>query len=81
MRLVHKLALLLLAAAVLPLATAGFYLIARNQRALEAAVRDTLDQTARHGASVVAADVEGRARQLAQTAAMIQWDHLSPPEL
>jgi signal transduction histidine kinase len=81
MRLVHKLALLLLAASALPLATAGFYLIARNQRALESAVRDTLDQTARHGAAVVASDVEGRARQLAQTAAMIQWDHLSPAEL
>ena len=81
MRLVHKVALLLIAAAVLPLATAGFALIARNQRALESAVRDTLDQTARHGAAVVASDVEGRARQLAQTAAMINWDHLSPPEL
>ena len=81
MRLVHKVALLLIAAAVLPLATAGFFLIARNQRALEAAVRDTLDQTARHGAAVVAGDVEGRARQLAQTAAMIEWDKLSPKEL
>ncbi len=81
MRLVHKVALLLIAAAVLPLATAGFLLIARNQRALEAAVRDTLDQTARHGAAVVAGEVEGRARQLAQTAAMIEWDKLSPAEL
>jgi two-component system, NtrC family, sensor kinase len=81
MRLVHKVALLLIAAAVLPLATAGFALIARNQRALESSIRDTLDQTARHGAAVVAADVEGRARQLAQTAAMINWDHLSQPEL
>ncbi|HEX6837126.1 MAG TPA: hypothetical protein VF334_11165, partial [Polyangia bacterium] len=81
MRLAHKVALLLIAAAVVPLATAGFFLIARNQRALEAAVRDTLDQTARHGAAVVAGDVEGRARQLAQTAAMIEWDKLSPQEL
>ena len=81
MRLAHKVALLLIAAAVVPLATAGFFLIARNQRALEAAVRDTLDQTARHGAAVVAGDVEGRARQLAQTAAMIEWDKLSPAEL
>ncbi len=81
MRLVHKLALLLLAAATVPLATAGFALIAHNQRALESAVRDTLDQTARHGAVVVAGDVEGRARQLAQTAAMITWDALSPAEL
>ncbi|HEY2748023.1 MAG TPA: ATP-binding protein, partial [Polyangia bacterium] len=76
-----KLALLLLAAATVPLATAGFALIAHNQRALESAVRDTLDQTARHGAAVVASDVEGRARQLAQTAAMITWDTLSPAEL
>src|SRR5882757_815934 len=81
MRLVHKIALLLLAAAILPLSTATFYLISRNQRALESAVRDTLDQTARHGAAVVAGEVEGRARQLAQTAAMITWDTLSPAEL
>ncbi|MGZ3407450.1 MAG: cache domain-containing protein, partial [Polyangia bacterium] len=81
MRLVHKIALLLLAAAILPLGTATFYLISRNQRALESAVRDTLDQTARHGAAVVAGEVEGRARQLAQTAAMIAWDKLSPEEL
>jgi signal transduction histidine kinase len=81
MRLVHKVALLLLAAATLPIATVGFALIARNQRALEGAVRDTLDQTARHGAAVVAGEVEGRARQLAQTAAMIEWDKLSPAEL
>jgi signal transduction histidine kinase len=81
MRLVHKLALLLIAAAVLPLATAGFALIARNQRALESAIEDTLDQTARHGAAVVASEVEGRARQLAETAAMIEWGKLSPAEL
>ena len=81
MRLVHKVALLLLAAATVPLATAGFALIARNQGALEAAVRDTFDQTARHAAAVVAGDVEGRARQLAQTAALIAWDKLSPAEL
>ncbi|MGZ3428388.1 MAG: hypothetical protein ACXVCV_17170, partial [Polyangia bacterium] len=81
MRLVHKIALLLLAAAILPLGTATFYLISRNQRALELAVRDTLDQTARHGAAVVAGEVDGRARQLAQTAAMIAWDKLSPEEL
>jgi two-component system NtrC family sensor kinase len=81
MRLLYKVALLLLAAATVPLATVGFLLIARNQRALEAAVRDTLDQTARHAAAVVAADIEGRARQLSQTAALIQWDKLSPAEL
>jgi two-component system, NtrC family, sensor kinase len=81
MRLVHKVALLLLAAATIPLATAGFSLIARNQHALEAAVRDTLDQTARHAAAVVAADIEGRARQLKQTAGLIAWDKLSPAEL
>src|SRR5262249_538212 len=81
MRLGHKIALLLLAAATVPLATAGFQLIARNQRALEAAVRDTLDQTARHAAAVVAGDIEGRARQLTQTAQLIAWDKLSPAEL
>ena len=80
MRLLHKIALLLMAAATLPLATVGFALIARHQRALEAAVRDTLDQTARHAAAVVAGDIEGRARQLAQTASMIEWDQLSPDE-
>src|SRR5260370_17743855 len=80
MRRVHKVALLLLAAATVPLATAGFALIARNQRALEAAVKATLDQTARHGAAVVAADVEGRARQLTQTATLIAWDKLSPAD-
>ncbi|MDB4968397.1 MAG: histidine kinase [Myxococcales bacterium] len=81
MRLVNKVALLLLAAATVPLATAGFALIARNGRALEAAVKQTLDQTARHGAAVVAADVEGRARQLTQTATLIAWDKLSAAEL
>src|SRR5438876_89185 len=81
MRLVHKVALLLLAAATVPLATAGFALIARNQGALEGAVKATLDQTARHGAAVVAADIEGRARQLTQTATLIAWDKLSPEEL
>ena len=35
MRLVYKLALLLIAAAVVPLATAGFYLISRNQHNAE----------------------------------------------
>src|SRR3954465_7401644 len=81
MRLVHKVTLLLVTAATLPIGTAGFALIARNQRALEGTVRDTLDRTARHGAAVIASDVEGRARQLAQTAAMIAWDKLSQPEL
>src|SRR4051794_18361568 len=81
MRLVHKVTLLLVTAATLPIGTAGFALIARNQRALEATVRDRLDRTARHGAAVIASDVEGRARQLAQTAAMIEWDKLSPTEL
>jgi signal transduction histidine kinase len=81
MRLVHKIALLLLAAALIPLGTAGFLSIARNQRALEAAVRDTLDHSAAHAAAVIAADVEGRARQLAQTAAMIEWDKLDEREL
>jgi two-component system NtrC family sensor kinase len=80
MRLVHKVTLLLVTAATLPIGTAGFALIARNQRALEAAVRDTLDRSARHAAAVIASDVEGRARQLAQTASMIEWDQLSPSE-
>jgi two-component system NtrC family sensor kinase len=81
MRLVHKIALLLLAAALIPLGTAGFLSIARNQRALEGAVRDTLDHTAAHAAAVIAADIEGRARQLAQTASMIEWDRLDGREL
>jgi two-component system, NtrC family, sensor kinase len=80
MRLAYKIALLLVAAAIVPLATAGFSSIARSRAALEAAVKETLDQTARHGAAVIAADVEGRARQLAQTVALIDWDKLSPDE-
>jgi two-component system, NtrC family, sensor kinase len=80
MRLFHKIALLLVAAAVVPLGTVGFAIVARNERALEAEVRARFDQTARHAAEVVAADVEGRARQLAQTAGLIQWGALSPDE-
>jgi signal transduction histidine kinase len=80
MRLFHKIALVLVAAAALPLATVGFALVARNERALEGEVRGRFDQTARHAAEAVAADVEGRARQLAQTAAMIRWSELAPDE-
>ncbi|HZS39703.1 MAG TPA: ATP-binding protein [Polyangia bacterium] len=80
MRLFYKIALVLVAAATVPLATVGFALVARNQRALEAEVRARFDETARHAAEAVAADVEGRARQLAQTAAMIGWDKLSLEE-
>ncbi len=80
MRLFHKIALVLVAAAALPLGTVGFALVARNERALEAEVRGRFDQTARHAAETVAADVEGRARQLAQTAALIRWGQLSPDE-
>jgi signal transduction histidine kinase len=80
MRLFHKIALLLIAAATVPLATAGFGVVARNERALESEVRERFDQTARHAAAVVANDVEGRARQLTQTAAMVPWADLSVEE-
>jgi signal transduction histidine kinase len=79
-RLFHKIALLLVAASALPLATVGFAVVAANQRALEAEVRARFDQTARHAAEAIAADVEGRARQLAQTASLIGWDKLSAEE-
>jgi two-component system, NtrC family, sensor kinase len=79
-RLFHKIALVLVAVATVPLATVGFALVQRNQRALEEEVRARFDETARHAAEAVAADVEGRARQLAQTAAMIGWDKLTVEE-
>jgi len=79
-RLFHKIAVVLVAAAAIPLGTVGFAVVSTNQRALESEVRARFDQTARHAAEAVAADVEGRARQLAQTAAMITWDKLDPDE-
>jgi signal transduction histidine kinase len=81
MRLFHKMAVVLVAAAALPLGTAGFALVAINQRALEAEVRAHFDQTARHAAEAVASDVEGRARQLPRLAAMIGWPQLGDDEL
>ena len=72
MRLFYKIALVLVAAATVPLATVGFALVARNQRALESEVRARFDETARHAAEAVAADVEGRARQLARRFAEAQ---------
>ena len=81
MRLVHKVALLLIAAAVVPLATAG----SRWSRTTSARSRrrSRARSTRRRGTAptVVAGEVEGRARQLAQTAAMIEWNKLSPAEL
>jgi signal transduction histidine kinase len=79
-RLFHKIALLLVAAAAIPLGTVGFAVVAANERALEAEVRARFDETARHAAEAVAADVEGRARQLAQTAGMINWSLLDDQE-
>jgi signal transduction histidine kinase len=79
-RLFHKIALLLVAAAAIPLGTVGFAVVAANQRALETEVRARFDQTARHAAEAIAADVEGRARQLAQTATLISWDRLNDKE-
>ncbi len=81
MRLVHKLALVLMAAAALPLGTAGFWLVATNQHALEAEVKARFDQTARHAADAVANDVEGRARMLPQLAQLIDFGRLSHDEL
>jgi two-component system, NtrC family, sensor kinase len=80
-RLVHKLALVLMAAAALPLGTAGFWLVATNERALESEVKARFDQTVRHAAEAVATDVEGRARMLPQLAQMIDFGHLSDEEL
>ncbi|HEY7957443.1 MAG TPA: ATP-binding protein [Polyangia bacterium] len=81
MRLFHKIAILLVLAAAIPIGTVGFVVVRENQRALETEVRARFDETARHAASVVAGDVEGRARQLQKTAAMIHWSALSPAEL
>jgi hypothetical protein len=81
MRLVHKLALALMAAAALPLGTAGFWMVATNERALEAEVKARFDQTVRHAAEAVATDVEGRARMLPQLAQMIDFSQLSEDEL
>jgi signal transduction histidine kinase len=70
-----------MAAAALPLGTAGFWLVATNERALEAEVKARFDQTARHAAEAIAADVEGRARMLPQLAQMIDFGKLSDEEL
>jgi signal transduction histidine kinase len=79
-RLFHKIALLLVLAAAAPLGTVGFAVVAANERALEAEVRARFDRTARHAAEAVAADVEGRARQLAETAGLISWSLLDDDE-
>jgi signal transduction histidine kinase len=80
MRLVHQIGLALVVAAVAPLLSAGFAVIAANERALEAEVKARLDQTAAHAAVAVAADVEGRAKLLAESAAMIRWGALDGAE-
>src|SRR5579862_8872296 len=81
MKLVHKIALGLLLAAALPLGTAGFWLVATNERALETEVKARFDQTVRHAAEAVANDVEGRGRMLPQLAQMIDFERLTPDEL
>jgi two-component system, NtrC family, sensor kinase len=81
MKLVHKIALVLMAAAALPLGTAGFWLVATNERALESEVKARFDQTVRHAAEAVANDVEGRGRMLPQLAQMIDFQRLTPDEL
>ena len=80
MRLFHQIGLGLVAAAVLPLSTAGFGVVAWNERALEREVKARFDQTARHAALAIASDVEGRARLLTQVASMIAWDKLTDEE-
>jgi signal transduction histidine kinase len=81
MRLFHQIGIALVIAAVVPLGTAGLAVLSFNERALEAEVRGRFDQTAHHAALAVAADVEGRARQLTQTSALINWDELSADEV
>jgi signal transduction histidine kinase len=81
MKLLHKIALVLMAAAALPLGTAGFWLVATNERALESEVKARFDQTVRHAAEAVAHDVEGRGRMLPQLAQMIDFARLTPQEL
>ncbi len=80
MRLFHQIGLGLVAAAVVPLSTAGFGVVAWNERALEREVKARFDQTARHAALAIASDVEGRARLLTQVASMIAWDKLTDEE-
>ena len=80
-RLSHKLAVLLVGAAALPIGAVGFTAVVANQRALEDEVRARFDQTAQHAAEAVAADVEGRALKLAETATLVGWAELSPREL
>ena len=80
MRLFHQIGLGLIAAAVVPLSTAGFGVVAWNERALEREVKARFDQTARHAALAIASDVEGRARLLTQVASMIAWDKLTDEE-
>jgi signal transduction histidine kinase len=79
-RLFHKIAALLIIAGSVPLGTVGFQLVRRNEQALEAEVRARFSETARHAAEAVAADIEGRARLLAQVTPMIRWADLDPGE-
>ncbi len=80
MRLFHKIAALVVLAAALPLATVGFALVRVNERALEREVCARFDQTARHAAEAVAAEVDERAHLLARTAQAVPWGNLHEDE-
>jgi signal transduction histidine kinase len=80
-KLFHKIAALVVLAAALPLATVGFFLVRLNERALEAEVCGRFDQTARHAAEAVAADVDERALLLSRTTQSIPWKDLDEKEM
>ena len=80
MKLFHQIAALMIVAAAVPLATAGFEVVHLNEAALTAEVRARFDATARHAAEAVSSGVEGKARLIASTAQMIRWGELDEAE-
>jgi two-component system, NtrC family, sensor kinase len=80
-KLFHKIALLLIVAAAVPIGAVGFSLLSLQERAHEAEVRARFDQTARHAAETVASEIEGKARLIGRTAAVLPWGGLQSDEL
>src|SRR6185295_16957824 len=79
-KLAQQIALLVVLAAAVPLATAGFLLIRLNEQALESEVKARFDETARHAGEAVAAEIDGKAHLLARTVENVPWDRLDEAE-
>jgi signal transduction histidine kinase len=81
MRLFHKIALLLVGMATVPLVTAGFVSVRLGERAVEGEVKARFDEVAHTAAEAVAHEVEGRALQYAGLASLFAWERLQPEML